>query len=137
MTQINWQDFRAPVSKFFIVGEVTNFDPRRIPARGSDVERAVLALAQELDKVRIAWGSGIGVTSWYRPAAINRAVGGVYNSQHILGSAADIYPLDGREYEFELWLDKYWGNRALGYGQMSDRGFTHVDLRGGRIRWNY
>lgn len=134
---VNWQDPNAKISRFFSVREVTNGDPRRIPIAGSQVERNILALAAELDKVRIAWGGPIGVTSWYRPPEINAAVGGVRNSQHINGSAADIYPIGGRDREFEQWLDKFWGNKALGYGQAAGRGFTHVDLRSGRIRWNY
>lgn len=135
--QINWQDPSTKVSKYFTVGEVTQSDPRRIPERGSKVEKNILTLAAELDKIREAWGSAIGVTSWYRPPAVNREVGGVSNSQHINGSAADIYPTNGRDAEFEKWLDGFWGDRALGYGQAAGRGFTHVDLRPGGIRWNY
>ncbi|WP_353743953.1 D-Ala-D-Ala carboxypeptidase family metallohydrolase [Microcystis sp. LSC13-02] len=29
----------------------------------------------ELDKIREEWGSPILITSWYRPQAVNRAVG--------------------------------------------------------------
>lgn len=135
--KIDWNDPAAKVSKHFRVAEVTQNDPRRRPAPGSQIEANILRLAAELDKVRDAWGSGIIVTSWYRPPAINAAVGGVSNSQHLTGSAADIYPVNGRMRDFETWLDTFWGNRALGYGQAAGRGFTHVDLRPGRIRWNY
>lgn len=142
-SKINWQHFSAPVSQFFTVGEVTQCDPRRIPKAGSTEEKNILLLARELDKVRLEWGSPIGVTSWYRPPAINAAVGGVSNSQHINGSAADIYTLDGRDWEFEKFVSKNWGG-ALGFGVASGRGFTHVDTRGGgwrrgagAIRWNY
>lgn len=140
---IDWSNPQASVSEFFRVYEVTQNDDRRIPAVGSEVERNVLMLAQELDKVRTAWGSPIKVTSWYRPPQVNREVGGASQSQHILGSAVDIYPADGRDMHFESWLDKNWGG-GLGYGQESGRGFTHLDLRGGAwkrgpgtIRWAY
>jgi uncharacterized protein YcbK (DUF882 family) len=94
-------------------------------------------LARELDKVREAWDNPIGVTSWYRPEPINSEVGGVANSQHTLGAAADIYTMDGRDTEFEEWLDtKAWTDKALGYGVASGRGFTHVDLRKD-LRWTY
>ena len=43
-----------------------------------------------LDKVRELWGKPIGVTSGYRSAELNRAVGGAKNSQHLRGEAADI-----------------------------------------------
>ena len=138
---INWQDMNARVSRYFTVGEVTQKDRRRIPRAGSQEEKNILLLAQELDKVRDAWGSPIGVTSWYRPNSpidINAEVGGVPNSQHITGRAADIYTLDGRDQQFEHWLDTVaWKDRALGYGVAAGRGFTHVDLRSGNIRWPY
>jgi putative chitinase len=140
---INWRDPQEKISKFFTVGEVTQNDDRRIPTPGSEVEQNIFALAKELDKVREAWGGPIGVTSWYRPQAINRQVGGASNSQHLYGSAADIYPMDERGMHFEQWLDEQWGG-GLGYGQESGRGFTHVDLRdggwkrgSGSIRWTY
>ncbi len=139
---IDWNDANCRVSKFFTVGEVTQKDPRRMPVPGSSEEKNCLNLARELDKVREAWGSPIGVTSWYRPEPINTEVGGVSNSQHIFGLAADIYTMDSdgfsqRDHEFENWLDtRAWKDRALGYGVSSGRGFTHVDLRS-YVRWNY
>lgn len=140
---IDWTDPHYKISKYFTVAEVTQNDDRRIPLARSEAERNIVALAKELDQVRDSWGSAILVTSWYRPPAINRAVGGVSNSQHIYGAAADIYPANGNDLVFEQWLDRKWGG-ALGYGQSSGRGFTHVDLRGGgyehgsgSIRWDY
>lgn len=43
-----------------------------------------------LEPLRQSWGKPIRVTSGYRSEALNRAVGGVINSQHKLGQAADI-----------------------------------------------
>ncbi len=133
VTAIDWQDFNCKISKYFSVREVTNADRRRIPQR-DDIRSNVLLLAKELDKIRDDWGSAIGVTSWYRPEPINRAVGGARNSQHITGRAADIYPVQGNIFEFQKWLDARW-DKALGYG--AKKGFCHVDLRTGKIRWNY
>ena len=132
---INWSDPKQKISKYFTVGEVTQGDRRRVPSDPTVIKN-ILALAHELDKIREAWGKPIGVTSWYRPRAINRAVGGVQDSQHINGGAADIYPIGGDIFAFQKWLDSRW-NRALGYG--AKKGFVHVDLRapGQRIRWNY
>jgi putative chitinase len=131
--EIDWHTPNCKISKHFTVREVTNGDKRRIPSDPSVIKN-VLALAKELDDIREDWAGPIGVTSWYRPPAINRAVGGVSNSQHINGSAADIYPMDGDIFDFQRWLDKRW-DKALGYG--ASRGFVHVDLRTGRIRWEY
>jgi putative chitinase len=134
---IDWNSPNAKVSKFFTVQEVTQGDRRRIPQRGSVVEANVIKLATQLDIIRVKWGKPIGVTSWYRPPLVNAEVGGVTNSQHILGTAVDVYDYSGDDIRFENFLDLAWGDRALGYGVASGRGLTHLDLRTGRIRWNY
>lgn len=134
---IDWNNSEQKVSKYFTVGEVTQGDRRRIPLKGSKEETNIIRLAVELDFIRIKWARPIGVTSWYRPPDVNAEVGGVANSQHILGSAVDVYDIGGRDQEFEQFLDRQWGDRALGYGVASRRGFTHLDLRLGRIRWHY
>ena len=134
---IDWKNPNANVSKYFTVKEVTQNDPRRIPTDPKVIAN-IIKLAQKLDIVREAWGSSIAVNSWYRPPAINKAVGGVSNSQHINGGAVDIRPSNGQGIKFENWLDTTaWANNALGYGQRAGKGFTHVDLRLGKIRWNY
>lgn len=43
-----------------------------------------------LDPIREQWGAAIYVTSGFRSAALNKAVGGVNNSHHLLGCAADL-----------------------------------------------
>ncbi len=43
-----------------------------------------------LDPLREAWGKPIRVTSGYRCARLNKAVGGVPTSHHLTGKAADI-----------------------------------------------
>ncbi|MEO0855054.1 MAG: D-Ala-D-Ala carboxypeptidase family metallohydrolase, partial [Cyanobacteria bacterium J06648_11] len=88
---IDWSDPHCKISQHFTVGEATNYDARRIP-RTPEVEKAIVRHALNLDRVRQKWGGPIIVTSWYRPPEINAAVGGVPNSQHLLGSATDTYP---------------------------------------------
>lgn len=133
--EIDWNNSQQSISKHFHVYEVTQGDVRRIP-KNEDVKQNILKLATELDDIRDQWGSPILVTSWYRPPLVNREVGGVSNSQHLYGLAADILPLEGSIYKFENWLDnEVWTNRALGLG--SRKGFCHVDLREGDIRWIY
>jgi len=139
---IDWENFNQKISRFFTVGEVLQKDLRRIPTE-ADVINNIYAHADELDKMREEWGAPVGVTSWYRPYSINRAVGGVSNSQHLYGSAADVYDMSGNDQAFEDFLNQHWGG-ALGYGVASGGGFTHLDLRGGgwrkgpkEIRWWY
>ncbi|MBR1732407.1 MAG: hypothetical protein IJ729_01500 [Alloprevotella sp.] len=50
------------------------------------------SLPSALAPLREAWGAPIIVVSGYRCAALNKAVGGVKNSQHMVGEAADILP---------------------------------------------
>lgn len=144
--EVDWLDPESRVSKYFRVYEVTQGDDRRLP-RDRATQNNILELARELDRVREQWAEflqGIGsqdspalaVTSWYRPPEINRAVGGVENSQHITGSASDIRPVNGDVRRFQVFCDKMaWSERALGYG--APLGFVHLDLRQGRIRWHY
>lgn len=49
-----------------------------------------------LDPLREAYGQPIYVSSGYRSPQVNAAVGGVLNSQHMKGQAADIYTKDGK-----------------------------------------
>ena len=123
---INWADMGAKVSEYFGVGEVTQWDKRRMPKTGSGEEARILRLAQELDKVRRAWGGPIAVTSWYRPPAINAAVGGVANSRHTTGEAVDIYPVDRGLDSFYQWIRVRWSG---GLGDGRNRGFLHLDMR--------
>lgn len=133
---LDWHDPSVPISRYFTVGEVTKGDSRRIPARGSQIERNILKVASYLDEVREIFGP-LGVTSWYRPPAINAAVGGVSNSQHLTGGAVDIFPYDGRGLVLEAWLVKNWKHGGIGTGMTSGRNFCHVDIRGYYVVWPY
>jgi hypothetical protein len=91
------------ISKCFTVGEVTQNDLERILSPGSVEEisshlRLTLTLFALPGTVRSTLRPGIA------PTISNLAVGGVSNSQHITGAAADIYPIGSSEYEFEEWL---------------------------------
>jgi hypothetical protein len=60
---IDWRNPKCTVARHFSVQEVTQSYARRIPDAGSKIEANILRLASELDDVREAWGSPIGVTS--------------------------------------------------------------------------
>jgi len=122
---IDWNNPNQRVSQYFTVREVTLDDARRKPDPGSTQEKNILKLAAELDKIRDAWGSGIQITSWYRPPNINKEVGGAAQSQHISGLAADIKPTNGKMSEFQDFLKTHWSG-GLGTGSKS---FVHVDIR--------
>ena len=61
------------------------------PSLIEHVENLVL-LAQVLEEIREEYGSPIVVTSAFRTPLVNAAVGGVANSYHLSGRAADIRP---------------------------------------------
>lgn len=55
----------------------------------SEVKKNLLLLAQNLEKVRSILMSPIRISSGYRSPELNKAIGGVSNSAHIDGYAAD------------------------------------------------
>lgn len=59
------------------------------------VVRHLETLIIHLSSLREMWGSAIRVTSGYRCPQLNRKVGGVWNSDHQFGHAADLYPMNG------------------------------------------
>lgn len=81
--------------KYFSIPELTaSSTARRLkidntPSR-EVVGRLTLLVENVLDPLREAYGQPIVVTSGYRCPALNKAVGGVKNSQHMAGEAADI-----------------------------------------------
>lgn len=53
------------------------------------VMRAILRTATGLEGVRTLLGAPIIISSGYRSPALNKAIGGAANSQHVKGEAAD------------------------------------------------
>ena len=72
-----------------------------------DVIEHLKELALFLDGLRAAWGSGIKVTSGFRNAKLNAAVGGVPSSIHQLGWAVDLQPVNGKMKEFKQFVLNY------------------------------
>ncbi len=100
-----------------------------------DFIRIAPGLVEALEEIRARVGEPLHVTSGYRPADYNREVGGVSNSSHVDGLAADFYA-DGISTAnlFEN-SDSVIGSRG-GVGYYPNSGFVHVDLRGYRARWS-
>ena len=81
------------LSEHFTLHEMTRSwkhpDIKNVPSAEA-VEWMKKLCQQVLEPARLAWGQPIFVNSGYRSPALNSAVGGVPNSQHLLGQAADI-----------------------------------------------
>jgi len=91
-------------------------------------------LVEKLQLLRDEVGRPVKITSGYRCPAYNTVIGGVVNSQHKLGRAADVYvagmtPGEVAEVAEEIGF--------RGIGVYASRNFTHLDVRDGPIaRWN-
>jgi Peptidase M15 len=113
----------------------TNFGGILIPA--AQITSNIVKLAHKLDEIRELFGDNpVTITSWYRDPVTNRDVGGVRNSQHLLGWAADIQIEGLSPNDVAAKLQETW---AGGLGDSS--AFTHVDLRQlmgwSSARWDY
>jgi uncharacterized protein YcbK (DUF882 family) len=86
------------------------------------------ALLEGLETLRLAVGLPIHVTNGYRCPEHNEAVGGVGNSQHVLGCAADIWVEGYTSYE----LGKICEQIFDGVGIYIEDDFVHVDMRSDR-----
>lgn len=91
----------------------------------------IVKLARQLHGVRTKYGP-VTITSGWRSARVNKLVGGKPNSQHLLGTAADIVIADMTPKQVQAALDPFWFG-GLGYGKT----FTHVDMRPFKARFNY
>ena len=87
--------------KYFTLSELTNsrsaahYHINNTP--DEEARENLIALVDNvLDPIRKAYGKPIYVNSGYRCAALNQIVGGVRNSQHLRGEAADIRCDDNR-----------------------------------------
>ena len=64
----------------------------------------VYLTAYILEPLRVAMNEPIKIGSGFRCQALNKAVGGVYNSQHLKGQAADLC-IDGDLKKGKKWFD--------------------------------
>lgn len=118
----------AQISKNFRLSE---FRPGR---HTYEYIRISPALVRALEEIRRACGRPLSVTSGYRPADYNREVGGVSNSTHIDGLAADIYCEGLTTDQLYDICDQVVGSQG-GVGYYPQAGIVHVDVRGYRARW--
>ena len=87
------------LSAHFTVSEFCNLDkyPENIP-NVLQIANMIYGCRQLLEPAREAIGCPIIINSGFRNADVNRRVGGVRNSQHLQGCAADIRPKDPQQF---------------------------------------
>ena len=106
---------------------------------GSDAIMIDQTLVVLLQAIREHFGKPVTITSGYRTAAHNTAVGGTKSSQHLLGRAADIQVQDTDPLAVAAYAESLmpgWG----GVGRYPvkpgrARGWVHVDTRPNKSRW--
>lgn len=128
--------------KYFTLKEMlaTSIKIKNFPGTWEEIENLIL-LTSYLDKVRMKFKKPIRVNSGYRTKGLNVAVGGVYNSDHIKGLAADIVAWSGKESDNRELLEvikelggfdqliSYHKKKGL---ESSPIRFIHVGLNGKR-----
>lgn len=122
-----------PGCRHFTWGEATK-NGARIPENPQVIQN-IIRLAVYLEEVRSKCGDReVRINSFYRDKKSNIAVGGVSNSRHLLGDAADIVVAGIQPLEVYRLLNTWHGNKG-GLGRSPH--FTHIDLRGYHSRFTY
>lgn len=129
--------------------EVACNNGTRLPAR---YKKFAVRLARALNNMRVTIARQYGVhpsrvfitvNSWYRTPAYNASIGGVGNSTHTVGQAADITVyIKGRRGRVRRVPPSVVARHAErrpsfqkgGIGRYAN--FTHLDVRGYRSRWS-
>lgn len=110
---------------------------------GSDPVFVDSSLAALLQKIRDHFGRPVVITSGYRTAAHNAAVGGSKSSQHLLGRAADFYVEGVDVATVAAYAETLLPSRG-GIGRYPKdakhptrkTGWVHIDTRANKSRWS-
>jgi len=100
--------------------ETQEFDSPDLPNSGINMDNAFL---QMLDDARGIAGISFKITSGFRSVSHNQKVGGVSNSSHLIGKAADIAVGSGKERYIIINALIKAGFRRLGVAKT----FIHCD----------
>ena len=118
---------RKKVAKNFTVAEFASKD-------GSRVVIIHPMLPESLQKARDHFGKPLIITSGYRTTSYNIKVGGVSNSQHVFGNAADVYIPGVSVLDLYNYLCEIAGS-SCGIGIYDT--FVHFDVRATKSRFDY
>lgn len=114
-----------------------HFSDKELACRHCGVNGCTQELVDALEAIRSVIGLPINVNSGYRCPEHNAAVGGVPDSQHVQGIAADI-SVAGLSavdlYRAALQVPAF-ANGGIGVARIQN--YIHVDTRAGKSRWCY
>ena len=116
-----------------------SFKVREFGCKGSDVVLLDEELVVLLQCIREHFRKPVHITSGYRTATHNAAVGGSKSSQHLLGRAADIQVAGVSVEDVAAYAESLlpgWGGVGR-YPVKAGRakGWVHVDTRPKKSRW--
>ena len=120
-----------------------NFRVREFACKGSDVVLLDEELVVLLQCIREHFGKPVHITSGYRTAEHNAAVGGSKSSQHLLGRAADFYVEGVDVATVAAYAETLLPSRG-GIGRYPKdakhptrkTGWVHIDTRANKSRWS-
>ena len=102
-----------------------------------NVKENVKILAENLQTVRDILGEPTIINSAYRCVAHNKDIGGVSNSQHVLGKASDVVISNISPDKVYTALDRLMDGKFISQGGLGKYNtFTHYDIRGHEARWS-
>jgi uncharacterized protein YcbK (DUF882 family) len=115
-----------------------HFSDAELACHHCGVNACQQVLVDALEALRAAAGVPISIDDAYRCAIHNAQVGGVPDSQHVQGIAADI-KIQGmtpiQMYSAALKVPAF-ANGGIGV-TLGPTGYIHVDTRAGKARWCY
>ena len=132
--------FTRQLTPNFAYGELCQWQEARRFSHLYQLETAY-RLCSYLETVRAHFGGlPITITSGHRPPAINRAIGGAADSEHLYDrpdkGAVDVVMRGVSLINLQRHIAATWPH-SVGLG--AHRGFVHVGIRPGlqRLRWGY
>ena len=104
-----------------------------------NVYHNMVKVANQLQVLRDELKKPIHINSAYRSEEYNASIGGVSNSQHIMGRASDVVVKGMTPLEVHNTIERLIENGDMlqgGLGLYEKKGFVHYDIRGTKARWN-
>ena len=121
------------LTKDFLITEFNCNDGNQVPVSLHD---NVKELALNLQVLRDKINEPIHINSGYRSVLYNQKIGGVKNSQHLQGKAADITTKTYSPKQLAKIIEQLIADKKMKQGGLGVYpGFVHYDIRGTKSRW--
>lgn len=110
-----------------------HFRAREFACTGESMILIAVELVEELEAIRAYFGDNpVHITSGWRNHFHNAEVGGEYDSQHLLGFAADFWVEGVTPIQVYNYICK---RHPTSYGVGLYNSFVHMDIRDKKARW--